>query len=293
MKAEECIWKNLLVLLLGLCILRTGIAVNYNRVVYQRFTQKYEEWNPDWNGEEIMDYMSRNHFWGGFVIWDEVYTVTLTRPLRYYTQPSIFSEVAVELKAGQRYALFGEYNYGCGSHTFPTGRRGWRCAVPLAPIDADRAVVGNANPGWQDLSYYEGNYYYVRLDDLVSVAKDFYLQVLPENFESMMQRQFHLDAIPVRNMMKELWNPIVYYTQDPDDPNRGIEHIGDFRGKFISFDREFYRRGCYLSPDLLKPLWDIWNTAMLLGVFVCVGVLAAGKIDAIPHRPRFSKARGN
>lgn len=291
MGVNRSFWKNLLVVFLGVCLLRTGVAINYNRGMYQGFTQRYEEWNPDWNGEEIKEYMSRNRFGGMYVIWSSVETVTLTRPLRYYTQPSIFSQVAVELKAGERYALFGEYNYGCGSHTFPTGRRGWRCAVPLAPSDADSAIVGNASPHWQDLSYYEGELYYVRLEDLVSVARDFYLQILPENVQYIMRRRFYWDEIPVKDMFRQLMDPFLYYSDDPSNPNRSIEHIGDVQGKFTSFDREFYRRGCCISPDLLKPLWDWWNTVMVFGALICAGVLTVGKDTSEPRRCRFLKSR--
>ena len=122
MGENRSFWKNLLVVFLGVCLLRTGVAINYNRGVYQGFTQRYEEWNPDWNGEEIKEYMSRNRFGGMYVIWSSVETVTLTRPLRYYTQPSIFSQVAAA-------ATRSPPDAGAGGV-----RSLWRRVMPTAPL---------------------------------------------------------------------------------------------------------------------------------------------------------------
>ena len=103
MRVDTRYWQNLLVLLLGICILKTGAAMNDNREVYRGYTQRYEPLNLDWGGQEMVDYIDRNRFFFDVPGYNQTaYTVTLTRPLRYYTQPSAFSKVAVELGAGQR-----------------------------------------------------------------------------------------------------------------------------------------------------------------------------------------------
>ncbi|MDD6176219.1 MAG: hypothetical protein PUC59_10765 [Firmicutes bacterium] len=54
--------------------------------------------------------------------------------------------------------------------------------------------------------------------------------------------------------------------------------------EFFILDHKFYTRGIYLSPDLLEPLWDGWNTALFaVGIAFCLAGLAllfcAGRRD--------------
>ncbi len=38
-----------------------------------------------------------------------------------------------------------------------------------------------------------------------------------------------------------------------------------FRQKFLAVDMVLYQNGCYISPDLYRMVWDIWDTLLVLG----------------------------
>lgn len=275
MRVDTRYWQNLLVLLLGICILKTGAAVNYNREVYRGYTQRYEPLNLDWSGQEMVDYIDRNRFSFDVPGYNQTaYTVTLTRPLRYYTEPSAFSKVAVELGAGQRVVLFGRYDSGCGSNTFPTSRRGWRCAVPLLPMESEKVVVLHSDMSYSDVYRRWGRrYYYVRLEDLMSIGREFYLQAIPDNSDYVRRLYDYLGHSSPEYFLARTFDPFAYGITDYlSDTDKFLEEL-TLRERFTSFDKEFYRRGCCISPDLLQPLWDRWNTVMLMGAAGCLVLL--------------------
>ena len=164
--------------------------------------------------------------------------VTLKRPLRYYTGPDRNSPVALELKAGEEYYVISDdYLLGEGNRTLPTYQRGWRCA----------AILRSVKPENQDHTENLNKRYYVNLGDLRRIQRDC-------EWDYFLKDPLHNFGGPF------------YITYGSSETGKKKDYLDIF----TECDSTMYRLGQYISPDLKKPLWDIWNTLFLTGAVLCL-----------------------
>lgn len=263
--------RNCMVLLLGICVLRSGFGIRENMRIKAEF--KRNEWRQDWfavaqgNFREVPIGDWGADTWGA----STQYTVTLTRPIRYYMEPSVFSEVAVELKAGETYVIVGEYPWGGGNQTLPTDRRNWRCASPFVKAKEDPFVKDGRKPhmvhsgsGWTDTTE-QAPRYYVRLSDLQWIERQMQLQLLPETApvvaSVLRENLWHFLStgemvLNLRFCTRYLFHPYEMY------PNR--------MGLFFRIDTEMYDSGSCIPVSMLYEVWDGFNTLLLTGAVLCL-----------------------
>ncbi|MFQ9872466.1 MAG: hypothetical protein ACLRVT_05515 [Oscillospiraceae bacterium] len=292
---------NLFILFLGILVLRVGIAVNYNRglerefskIVEKRYNARQYPTEPYSRGETVrtMDlsaYQMDTRNDGNELGYSEgsiVYVVTLRHPLRYYTQPSLLSEVAVELKAGENYVVkWDGYFEGWAGNTLPTYHRGWRCAVPFLPTQEDSHKDGLAR--WEIPKIKEVQAraeklgrYYVRTDDLRRVYEDLIRQLLREEEQASKRQNSMGEDIDLsvhwlyhnwkylQNQFGEYEHTAIYSVGNEVKAKYDAILHGGFETRL---DIIFFENGWYLSPDLKKPLWDTWNTLFLTGAVLCL-----------------------
>lgn len=310
---QKILSTNLFILFLGSLILHFGMAVNYNRmlerefskIVQKRFDVQKSSVEPYFRGEDVrtMDLtayqMDTPVGWNelGYYEGDSVYVVTLSRPLRYYTHPNLFSEVAVELKEGENFVVqWDGYFAGWAGNTLPTYRRGWRCAVPFLSTQEDSHRDGLAR--WEIPKMKEAQAraeklgrYYVRTDDLRRVYEDLIRQLLREEEQSSKRQNISTGTVDLSvSWLYTNWNYLknefgkyahsaTYPVGNEDRTKYDVILYGGFETRL---DIVFFENGWYLSPDLKKPLCDIWNTVFLLGAVVCF---------AFPYAKDFTEKR--
>ena len=125
------------------------------------------------------------------------------------------------------------YPPGYGFFSYPTYDPGWRMASSFLVNPNENQV-----PSWD-----EADFYYVRLKDLESVRQDYLYDCMRET------QMFPLERFKTRSEYRAALEeklPLLYV------------------------DKELMRRGYFLSPDLLLPLWDGWNTALCILAVVCI-----------------------
>lgn len=61
-----------------------------------------------------------------------------------------------------------------------------------------------------------------------------------------------------------------------------------FQQRFLAVDKVLYESGCYISPDLYREVWDIWDTLLALGA---MGIVLASLVSWAHNRHR--KSNGN
>lgn len=178
--------------------------------------------------------------------------IRLRAPLRYYSQPDPFSEPYLEIPAGTELELIAwqrgicRYPIGYGFFSYPTYDPGWRMVSPFLKYPNEDPVR----------SWDEANFYYVRLEDLESVRRDYLYDCMRTT------RMFPLEQFKTRGEYRAALEeklPLLYV------------------------DEELMRRGYYLSPDLLLPLWDGWNTALCILAAVCILGCASRFLKSRPH----------
>lgn len=229
-----------------LIILRTGNVCLHNQRLRQNFTpcilpetspySHYLTHRPmeelpyfpiGWNDTAQKHLLSEN----------QPASLTLSFPLRYYSQPDSRSPIALELPRGtQVYFLTetggdGLYSLGSGIYSYPTYTKNWRIASPLltSPYQANIAP-----DSWQNTQRY-----YVRLQDLQRVQQEYIRRCL----------QAALKQSPFS------WRMLQNYRESLE-----------WKLFCLHADEELYRAGYYLSPDLLLPLWDGWDTLLSMAI---------------------------
>ena len=232
--------------LAAILVLRFGTACQQNRRLWKAFSpvclsessayahylqhrpmEELQYFSIGWNDTAEKHLLSEN----------QPASLTLSFPLRYYSQPDSRSPIALELPRGtQVYFLTetggdGLYSLGSGIYSYPTYTKGWRIASPLltSPYQANIAP-----DSWQNIQRY-----YVRLQDLQRVQQEYIRRCLQT---ALKQSPFSWKTL--QNYRESLeWMLFCLHT-----------------------DEELYRAGYYLSPDLFLPLWDGWDTLLSMAI---------------------------
>ena len=184
---------------------------------------------------------------------------TLTRDVHWYERPDQNSPVAATLTTGTSYLVGGEYY----RPLWAEGCFSWPTYKKgwryCTPFLTPEEIDRSLGDGSDIPSRERQKRYYVRLEDLYYLC-EMGAQGLPQPDQTVSLR-----------------------TKEPP---------------YFVIDFALYRNGCYLSPDLFKPLWD-WNCTVLAAGIVLLFVLerllaklqnkTAGKI--LPSRPL--KNKGN
>ena len=167
-------------------------------------------------------------------------TVKLTKDVSLYNGPSIFEKPIVTIKKGTQINIdtsLMSVNEFPGS--LPTYEQGWRFTkIFKALFDDDDAVKSMFGVDDRELERVQrawtgaAFHAYVKLEDLQSVWKDLASQY-PDFAEPMHEE----------NTNK---TPLLYS------------------------DELLKENGVYLSPDLLKPVWDAFNTLLVITAAVCI-----------------------
>ena len=167
-------------------------------------------------------------------------TVKLTKDISLYNGPSTFEKPIVTIKKGTQINIdtsLMSVNEFPGS--LPTYERGWRFTkIFKALFDDDNTVKSMFGVDDKELERVQrawtgaAFHAYVKLEDLQSVWKDLASQY-PDFAEPMHEE----------NTNK---TPLLYS------------------------DELLKENGVYLSPDLLKPVWDAFNTLLVITAAVCI-----------------------
>lgn len=183
----------------------------------------------------------------------------LSFTLRYYSAPNSRTEPVLELPKGtQVYFLTHTggallYPLGSGIYSYPTYEKGWRYGVPITGSAEARTLNFDTDPR-----------YYVRLEDLQSVMHDGFQEYW--DFHRQLARENEREGAEIYpTSLCEKFN----------FPRKSAVDL--FSYSLLLCDKFLYRYNCYLSPDLLLPLWDNWNTVLSLLSGVCMVWILADK----------------
>ena len=181
--------------------------------------------------------------------------VTLDVPIRYYahpgdTQPAFILETGEKVLVSSR-GMDWEFSLqvGYGIITLPTQDPQWRYALPLRYADPQRPL--------------NEEMYFVRLDDIREFWKE--SQKAYPDIE-----QYALGYLEHENRFE-----LTYKKSQFSDP-------------LLFADWQLYQDKLYLSPNLLRPLWDHWNTGLACSGVVLLGAGLLSKA-ALKRRGRPSK----
>lgn len=178
----------------------------------------------------------------------------LKQDLHYYRQPSTDSPPALTIPEGTEVSLsFLDYKPGTGVCTYPTYEKGWRYGVPITGSAQARTLDFDTEPR-----------YYVRLEDLQSVMHDGFQEYW--DFHRQLARENEREGAEVYSAS---------LCEKLSQPRKSAVDL--FSHSLFLCDEFLYRYNCYLSPDLLLPLWDGWDTALSLLCGVCVVWILADK----------------
>lgn len=157
--------------------------------------------------------------------------ITLDSPIQYYSQiedtrPAFTLEKGEEVLVSSRgIALEFSLQIGYGIITLPTQDPQWRYALPLRYADPEKPV--------------KEEMYFVRLDDIREFWKESQ-KVYPDI------ERYALGYLEHENRFELTYKK------------------SDFSDLLLFADWQLYQDKIYVSPNLKWPLWDGWNTALLL-----------------------------
>lgn len=181
--------------------------------------------------------------------------VTLDVPIRYYahpgdTQPAFILETGEKVLVSSR-GMDWEFSLqvGYGIITLPTQDPQWRYALPLRYADPQRPL--------------NEEMYFVRLDDIREFWKE--SQKAYPDIE-----QYALGYLEHENRFE-----LTYKKSQFSDP-------------LLFADWQLYQDKIYVSPNLKWPLWDVWNTVLLVsGSLLAIGRAVIGKMKGkrLPQNP--------
>ncbi len=181
-------------------------------------------------------------------------TVSLESPVCYYRDRGE-SPPVMTIQAGEPCmvgSLGKQYEFtmqvGFGVITLPTQDPQWRYAVPLRYADVEKPV-------YQEL-------YFVRTEDIRSIWRQ--CEEQNPGIERYANTLIRAELETSRHSSYS-YTDLLYWV-----------------------DSQLYGQGIYLSPNLLRPLWDHWNTGLACSGVVLLGAGLLSKA-ALKRRGRPSK----
>lgn len=279
MKKTRTLLRCLLLLLLvslGICVFS---AAGYNRYLNENFVPNGE--NGDYAQGVPMERIYRKkledrYYRGIFQTLEGPSPnekATIKEPISLYNSPDEDAGAALVLEPGDYYISRRLCDFGQGSRSLPTYQKGWRYFIP--PQKLSGGIPESEYDRW----------YYVKLEDLQKLRRS---QLWNRGTELF---RIWLADHPIRTFTVSLF--------ESGQINLTLYHWlkGNFNSlDLLAIDKKMFEKGDYLSPDLLKPLWD-WNCTVLAAGIVLLFVLerllarpqnkTAGKI--LPSRPLINK----
>lgn len=257
-----------LLLCLLLCLVNLGANAWENNLLEQNFQRRRErfldrglyrtEYVPYDQGVPLEDIDFQEN--AGRIDWlIQTYDVQqlsfcLQHDIAYYAAPEDTGAPVLVRKKGDWVTLYDLYSNMLGGrgieNTYPTYQKGWRYAYPLPLTQTET---------WEDGGYH-GTKLYVRLKDLEQVQADLLKASRYEGiFDSMIEfGDRRWDGKPYEKGEKEE----MLYRQTE---KLITETYSGGTRVLLKKDRDYYDKGFYFSEDLEAPLWDTWNTVLLLG----------------------------
>lgn len=181
--------------------------------------------------------------------------VKFDKPLNLYKEPDEDAGVVMVLPAGEYFLSRNSCDFGQGSRSMPTYKKGWRYFIPpVELLDGDGTQIEERKNS--------NHWYYVKLEDLEKLQEKYVLQ--------QMNRMLILwiESDPIKYAFTMLVKYHTFTVLFPFHPSyiKNITRSVDL----LAIDRIMYEKGDYLSPDLFKPLWDSKDTALAIGIILLV-----------------------